>query len=131
MHMLAALDLATGKIFYRIRDRIHDVNRIGIGLPTYGYHGTVGTYSIELDTKDMSLTNPATATRNPDGEMTWTTGDTTHVYQNSTGINAKRQLLEDEGSGTSRCGTWAATTGSPAWPNPFWPAPTSRGTYRS
>lgn len=82
-----------------IRERIPDLDRIGVGLPTYGYHGPTGTYSATIDTKDQSLTYPGhtTATRNPDGEMTWTSGANTYVYQDTAGINAKRELLEDEG----------------------------------
>ncbi|WNV87024.1 glycosyl hydrolase family 18 protein [Umezawaea sp. Da 62-37] len=81
--------------------RIPDVDRIGVGLPNYGYHGPIGTYEITPDTKDASLTHPGhtTATRNADGEMTWTNGDddNTYVYQDSAGINTKRELIEDEG----------------------------------
>jgi len=82
-----------------IRSKISDVNRIIMGLPSYGYHGTTGGYTITIDTKAQSAgyTGYAGATRNADGEMTWTNGGNSYVYQDSTGMNTKRERIEDEG----------------------------------
>lgn len=79
--------------------KVADYNKIVIGLNSYGYHGPNGTYSITIDTKTQSATYPgySTATRNSDYEMTWTNGGTTYFYQDTVGINLKRQLIEAKG----------------------------------
>ena len=82
-----------------IRSKISDVNRIIIGMPNYGYHGATGGFTISIDTKAQSATYTGynTATRNADGEMTWANAGTSYVFQDTTGINTKRERIEDEG----------------------------------
>lgn len=84
---------------YWIRSKITDINRISIGIPAYGYHGTTGGFTITVDTKAQSAgyTGYGTATRNGDGEMTWVNAGTSYVYQDTTGLNTKREYIEDEG----------------------------------
>lgn len=82
-----------------IRGKITDIDRIVIGLPSYGYYGVTAGYSITIQTKTQisAQTGYGTATRNSDDEMTWTNGGNSYVYQDTTGMNAKRERLEDEG----------------------------------
>lgn len=82
-----------------IKGKVTDVNKIVIGMPSYGYHGTTGSFTITIDTKTQSAarTGYGTATRNADDEMTWINAGTSSVYQDTTGLNAKRERIEDEG----------------------------------
>lgn len=81
-----------------IKSKIVDVNKIVIGMPSYGYHGTTGGFTITVDTKTQSAarTGYGTATRNADHEMTWINAGTSSVYQDTTGLNLKREDIEDE-----------------------------------
>lgn len=82
-----------------VRSKINNPDRIILGIPSYGYHATTGGYTITIDTKDQStaFTGYGTATRNADDEMTWVNSGISYVYQDSTGLDSKRERLEDEG----------------------------------
>lgn len=83
-----------------VRSKISDIDRIVIGIPNYGYHATTASpYTITIDTKDQSavFTGYSGATRNADDEMQWTNSGTEYTYQDSAGINTKRERIEDEG----------------------------------
>jgi spore germination protein YaaH len=83
------------------KDKIKDINKIVIGMPSYGYHETTGGYDIDgkIDTKAQSAirTGYGTATRNADFEMVWATGGVSSIYQDSSGINSKRDVIEAKG----------------------------------
>lgn len=82
-----------------MRDHIDTVDKIVIAIPSYGYHGATGGFSITIDTKEQSsaFTGYETATRNADGEMTWTNGGNSYVFQDAESMNIKREAIEDEG----------------------------------
>ncbi|MBI4239392.1 hypothetical protein HY620_00180 [Candidatus Uhrbacteria bacterium] len=71
-----------------------------IGLPAYGYHGKTGEYAITIDTLEQSkrYTGFATAKRDPNSyEMRWSYGGVSYTYQDTTGLNLKRELIESQG----------------------------------
>jgi spore germination protein YaaH len=82
-----------------IRSKISDIDRIIVGIPSYGYHGTTEGFVITIDTKAQSsaFTGYDTATRNDDDEMEWVNSGTSYLYQDTTGMNSKRERIEDEG----------------------------------
>lgn len=82
------------------KSKITDIDKIVIGVPTYGYHGKTGSYALTIDTLTQSKLFPGytTAQRDPGSyEMKWVANGTTYVYQDSTGLNMKRTLIEQEG----------------------------------
>ncbi len=82
------------------KGKITDINKIVIGLPAYGYHGKTDGYSITIDTLEQSKKLPGytTATRDAGSyEMHWNYGGTSYFYQDSTGLNLKRTLIESLG----------------------------------
>jgi spore germination protein YaaH len=82
------------------KSKISDNNKIVIGIPSYGYHGKTGSYAITIDTFAQSKLFPgfASATRDPYSyEMRWSYGGTSYVYQDTTSLNLKRNLIEKEG----------------------------------
>lgn len=82
---------------------VSDQTRLVWGIPSYGYHGTTGGYTITIDTKAQSAGFPGygTATRNADGEMNWVNGGNSYFYQDTTGLNTKRTSLETAGAKTT------------------------------
>lgn len=82
-----------------VKSKITDDTRIIMGMPSYGYHATTGGYSITIDTKTQSTALPGygTATRNADHEMNWVNGGTSYFYQDTTGMNSKRSVIEAKG----------------------------------
>ena len=82
------------------KSKITDINKIVIGLPSYGYHATTSGYDITIDTKTESsgYTGYGTAARDSNSyEMMWTNAGISYVYQDSTGLNSKRDLIEAQG----------------------------------
>lgn len=76
-----------------------DVNKIIIGIPAYGYHGTLGSYSINIDTYAQSETYTGFSSRtvNADGEEFWLVGNTYYVNQSTSTLNMKKSLIESMG----------------------------------
>jgi|GEM_PF-1488424 len=76
-----------------------DTNKIIIGLPSYGYHGVIGSYNIIIDTYEQSATYPGYSSRqlNADGEEAWTYGGTYYVAQAASTLNQKKALVESMG----------------------------------
>ncbi|BCL82239.1 glycosyl hydrolase [Ktedonobacteria bacterium brp13] len=80
--------------------KITDINKIVIGIPSYGYHGQIGGDTITIDTNAQSQTYAgyATAKRDPaSAEMTFTSGGVFYDYADSQTLNTKRSLIEDLG----------------------------------
>lgn len=79
--------------------KVVDLNKIVLGLPSYGYHGTTDGFTFTLDTKAQSagFTGYGTATRNGDYEMTWVNAGTSYIFQDSAGMNSKRSVIEAKG----------------------------------
>lgn len=82
-----------------VKAKVPDINKIVIGIPSYGYHGRVGSYTIRIDTQAQSIKYPGfgTATRNDDHEMDWVEDGQVYFYQDTESLNAKRQLIESLG----------------------------------
>lgn len=90
----SAIDWAISKVGWA------NVGQIVIGMPNYGYHATTGLYDIVLDAYNDSKNYAGfnTATRDSSSfEMMWATGGKSYIYQDSTGLDSKRQAIEDKG----------------------------------
>ncbi len=76
-----------------------DINKIIIGVPAYGYHGELGSYSPTIDTHEQSSTYPGYSTRklNADGEETWVLGNTYYAVQSNSTLDRKKALIESMG----------------------------------
>jgi spore germination protein YaaH len=80
-----------------VRGKITDINKIVIGIPSYGYHGATGSTDITEDTHAQSQTYPGytTATRdNSSGEMMWTHAGISYDYADAETLAAKRVTIE-------------------------------------
>lgn len=75
------------------------VEKIVIGIPAYGYHGTIGTYNLTIDTYAQSSLMPGFSTRkiNNEGEEAWTVGNTYYSAQPKSSLNRKKAILESLG----------------------------------
>ena len=74
--------------------------KITIGLPSYGYQGTVGSYRMTILTHEQLRTKIGYATAVRDvrsGEMTWRSGTTVYFYQDSQSLRLKRDLVASQG----------------------------------
>jgi spore germination protein YaaH len=74
--------------------------KLTIGLPSYGYQGTLGSYRMTILTYEQirKKTGFNTATRDPrSGEMTWRSGTTVYFYQDSQSLKQKRDLVASLG----------------------------------
>ena len=83
-----------------VKQRITDIDKIVIGMPSYGYHGPTGTDDITSDTYEQTKTYPgfSTAQRDPESyEMFWTHNGITYCYQDSLTMNFKRALIASLG----------------------------------
>jgi len=83
-----------------VKVKVNNLDKIVIGLPSYGYHGLTGKYRVSIDTKKQSEKFPGfeTAKRDADSyEMTWENNGTTYIYQDSEGLSKKRKLIESMG----------------------------------
>jgi spore germination protein YaaH len=74
--------------------------RLTIGLPSYGYQGTAGSYRITILTHEQirKKTGFSKATRDArSGEMTWKSGSTVYFYQDSQSLRQKRDMVASQG----------------------------------
>lgn len=77
--------------------------KITIGLPSYGYQGTQGSYRMTILTNEQIKKKPGytTATRDvTSGEMTWQSGTTVYFYNDSVSLKQKRDLVTSLGIST-------------------------------
>lgn len=74
-------------------------DKIVIGIPSYGYHGTVGSYTLAIDTYAQSSAFPGFSTRkvNSEGEEAWVYGNTYYSAQPQSNLDRKKALLESLG----------------------------------
>ena len=83
-----------------VRGKITDINKIVIGIPSYGYHGATGSTAITEDTYVQSQAYPGynTATRDSSsGEMMWTHAGISYDYADAETLAAKRVTIEQLG----------------------------------
>jgi spore germination protein YaaH len=74
--------------------------KLTIGLPSYGYQGTIGSYRMTILTHDQirKKTGYPTAVRDVrSGEMTWRSGTTVYFYQDAQSLRQKRDLVASLG----------------------------------
>ena len=77
---------------------IFSVDRVIIGIPSYGYIGTVGSYNIKTETYSQIIGKAPGAIRDPNsGEMMLTVGNTCYVYNDSVSMNMKKAVLIQNG----------------------------------
>lgn len=87
---------------------IRDINKIVIGIPSYGYHGRMGGDSIIIDTRAQSqmYLGYTTAKRdNSSAEMMFTHAGVFYDYADSQTLNTKRSLIE--GLGIKNISVWS------------------------
>jgi spore germination protein YaaH len=80
-----------------VEGKITDINKIVIGIPSYGYHGATGSSTIIEDTYAQSQKYPgfASATRDSSsGEMMWTDAGVSYDYADTQTLVAKRATIE-------------------------------------
>jgi spore germination protein YaaH len=80
-----------------VEGEITDINKIVIGVPSYGYHGATGSTTITEDTYVQSQKYPgfSTATRDSSsGEMMWTHAGISYDYADAETLAAKRMTIE-------------------------------------
>ncbi len=88
------------KVLQRTVSKFPYVERLSVGIPSYGYEGILGSSQVTLLTYDQAKEKPGfeTATReNLSGEMTWESGNTVYFYQDGESMNRKRTIAEKFG----------------------------------
>lgn len=80
------------------KDRL-PLDKIIIGVASYGYHGVPGSYNISIDTYLQSTAYPGFSTRkiSSDGEGTWINGGIYYSVQESSTLDRKKKLIESLG----------------------------------
>jgi len=83
-------------------NKITNHDKVVMGIPAYGYHCATGTTNFpdSTDALSQSKTFPGYATAHRDAasyEMMWTNGGISYVYQDQTGLDLKRKLIESWG----------------------------------
>lgn len=75
-------------------------DKITIGLPSYGYQGTIGEYDIKILTRDQMIKLPGYKTAKRDlasGEMSWKAGSQVYFYQDAKSLEMKRDVVMNLG----------------------------------
>ncbi len=74
------------------------IDKLVMGIPSYGYHGTTGEWDIVIDTKEQTIAAVGnTGVRNVDGELVVVKGDQTYVYQDSVSLKRKHDAITAKG----------------------------------
>lgn len=76
------------------------LEKVSVGLPSYGYKGITGELENEIITYEQATNEPGFETAERDeasSEMTWQSGANTYFYNDSVSMDMKRQLLADMG----------------------------------
>lgn len=75
------------------------VDKIIIGIPSYGYHGVLGSYNVTIDTYNQSTQYPgySSKTLNQDGEGSWINNGIYYSVQEKSTLNRKKALIESLG----------------------------------
>ncbi len=77
--------------------QITDINKIVIGIPSYGYHGQTGGYNITIDSNTQSQAYPIYSMASRDiasAEMMVTNAGIFYDYSDSQTLNTKRAAIE-------------------------------------
>lgn len=90
----------TNNICQWMLSKITDHSKIVVGIPSYGYSGKTGSYSVTKDTYQQSSQLPgfSTATRDPNsGEMTWALNGFSYDYSDATTLQLKLNVVQNAG----------------------------------
>lgn len=127
---VASLNDITGCCNWML-SKVSDHNKIVIGLNSYGYHGTPGTYTnMPNDTYEQSSQYPgfANATRDAaSGEMMWHNGTTFYDYSDAATLDLKLKTVL--ATGLSTVSVWHLggnkwfSQGAPVQSTPLTPLP--------
>ncbi len=74
----------------------YPASKLSIGIPSYGYEGTVGTFRTTIRTYNELVGKPGfdNAVRDQESaELTWQQGTTVYYYQDSTSLARKRAVI--------------------------------------
>lgn len=77
-----------------------NLDKIVIGIPSYSYHGTTGGFTITEEThaESTGYTGFSGATRDTNSyEMMFANAGVSYVFQDASGLDSKRKLIEDKG----------------------------------
>ncbi len=80
--------------------KIDDKSKLSLGIPSYGYKGSVGAHKFSLLTYEQIKKEPGfdTATRDPESfEMTWSNGNNIYFYQDAESMSKKLQTIQAAG----------------------------------
>lgn len=83
-----------------VMSKITNTDRIVMGMNSYGYFATNSGWNVELLTKEQAASKPGYGGATLDAtsnEMKWTNGGKYYCYVDSSGMDAKRQVIEDKG----------------------------------
>lgn len=81
--------------------KVKDPRRIVIGMPSYGYSGATGSFTVARapSSQFVALPGASAAKPFPDAfEMTWAAQGTSYVYVDSPGLDAKRAFITGKGA---------------------------------
>ncbi|MFA5131244.1 MAG: glycosyl hydrolase family 18 protein [Patescibacteria group bacterium] len=81
--------------------------KLSVGIPAYGYKGTIGTQKFTLMTYEQIKKEPgfSTAQRDPNSfEMTWRNGNNVYFYQDGVSMTKKLQVIQ--AAGISSVSVW-------------------------
>ncbi|MDD5083656.1 MAG: glycosyl hydrolase family 18 protein [Candidatus Moranbacteria bacterium] len=88
------------EVIARTKEKLPDIRKIVVGIPSYGYKGTIRKSQITILTYEQLRQEKGfeTAVRDADsGEMTWRRGDVVYFYQDSESMRIKRKVIESLG----------------------------------
>jgi spore germination protein YaaH len=81
--------------------KIKDPSRLVVGIPSYGYSGKTGSFTVDREPSShfSSLSGAATATTFPNAsERTWASQGTSYVFVDGPGLDAKRDVIAGKGA---------------------------------
>jgi spore germination protein YaaH len=81
--------------------KMGDPSRVVVGVPSYGYHGVTGAFTVTDTTyaETSALAGFATATPLVGSfEMSWASSGTSYVYVSASGLDQERALIASKGA---------------------------------
>jgi spore germination protein YaaH len=81
--------------------KVKDPSRIVIGMPSYGYSGATGSFTVTRDPSSQFVALPGSSSATPFSdafEMTWASQGTSYVYIDAPGLDAKRAFIVGKGA---------------------------------
>jgi spore germination protein YaaH len=94
--------------------KLKDPSRLVIGIPSYGYSGKTGSFTVDREPSSQFVALPGATAAKPFSnafEMTWASQGTSYVYVDAPGLDAKRASIA--GKGAAAISVWHL--GGNAW----------------